>query len=55
LADGWLTPDALDAQGIAKVRADFVASAQRALQAGFDVLELHYAHGFLLNAFLSRR
>lgn len=53
VADGWLTPDALDAEGIAKVRADFVASAQRALLAGFDVLELHYAHGFLLNAFLS--
>jgi 2,4-dienoyl-CoA reductase-like NADH-dependent reductase (Old Yellow Enzyme family) len=53
VADGWLVPDALDADGIAKVRADFVASARRALQAGFDVLELHYAHGFLLNAFLS--
>lgn len=51
--EGWLVPDALDANGIAKVRSDFVASAQRALQAGFDVLELHYAHGFLLNAFLS--
>jgi 2,4-dienoyl-CoA reductase-like NADH-dependent reductase (Old Yellow Enzyme family) len=52
-AEGWLVPKALDANGIAKVRSDFVASAQRALQAGFDVLELHYAHGFLLNAFLS--
>tara|TARA_R110002033_G_scaffold50855_1_gene98012 strand:- start:4017 stop:5117 length:1101 start_codon:yes stop_codon:yes gene_type:complete len=51
--DGWLVPIALDADGIAKVRADFVASARRAQQAGFDVLELHYAHGFLLNAFLS--
>ena len=51
--DGWLVPTALDADGIAKVRADFVASARRAQQAGFDVLELHYAHGFLLNAFLS--
>ncbi|NHZ97658.1 NADH:flavin oxidoreductase/NADH oxidase [Massilia sp. CCM 8734] len=53
VTDGWLVPTALDANGIAKVRADFVASARRALQAGFDVLELHYAHGFLLNAFLS--
>lgn len=52
-AEGWLVPDALDANGIAKVRSDFVASARRALRAGFDVLELHYAHGFLLNAFLS--
>lgn len=53
VADGWLLPTALDAGGIAKVRADFVAAARRALQAGFEVLELHYAHGFLLNAFLS--
>lgn len=53
VAEGWLVPSALDASGIAKVRSDFVASARRALRAGFDVLELHYAHGFLLNAFLS--
>lgn len=53
VADGWLLPTALDADGIAKVRADFAAAARRALQAGFEVLELHYAHGFLLNAFLS--
>ena len=53
VAEGWLVPNALDANGIAKVRSDFVASARRALRAGFDVLELHYAHGFLLNAFLS--
>lgn len=53
VADGWLVPTALDANGIEKVRSDFVASAKRALKAGFDVLELHYAHGFLLNAFLS--
>lgn len=53
VADGWLVPTALDTNGIAKVCSDFVTSARRALQAGFDVLELHYAHGFLLNAFLS--
>ena len=51
--EGWLVPTALDTNGIGKVRSDFVASARRALRAGFDVLELHYAHGFLLNAFLS--
>jgi len=53
VADGWLEPTALDADGIAQVRADFVAAAKRAAKAGFEVLELHYAHGFLLNAFLS--
>ena len=52
-ADGYLAPEALDEQGMAKVRADFVAAARRALLAGFDVLELHFAHGFLLGAFMS--
>ncbi|KQU88975.1 NADH:flavin oxidoreductase / NADH oxidase [Variovorax sp. Root318D1] len=52
-AEGWLVPTALDARGIAKVRADFTSAARRALMAGFEVLELHCAHGFLLNAFMS--
>ncbi len=50
---GWLVPSALDQEGIAKVRADFAAAARRALAAGFEVLELHCAHGYLLNSFLS--
>ena len=33
--------------------AQFVSSAQRALSAGFDLLELHCAHGYLLSSFLS--
>ncbi|GAB7543100.1 NADH:flavin oxidoreductase/NADH oxidase [Cupriavidus sp. 8B] len=53
VADGWLVPTALDAKGIDKVRTDFAAAARRALQAGFEVLELHCAHGYLLNSFLS--
>ncbi|MDQ6823598.1 MAG: oxidoreductase, partial [Candidatus Eremiobacteraeota bacterium] len=36
-----------------KVRDDFVASAERALRLGFDVLELHFAHGYLAHQFLS--
>jgi 2,4-dienoyl-CoA reductase-like NADH-dependent reductase (Old Yellow Enzyme family) len=46
-------PTALDADGIAKVRADFVAATERALTAGFDVVEVHAAHGYLLHEFLS--
>jgi 2,4-dienoyl-CoA reductase-like NADH-dependent reductase (Old Yellow Enzyme family) len=38
---------------LAKVRADFARAARQALSARFDVLELHCAHGFPLNSFLS--
>ncbi|VXB53125.1 NADPH dehydrogenase [Luteimonas sp. 9C] len=46
-------PQALDAAGIAQVVDDFRASAVRALDAGFEVAELHAAHGYLLHQFLS--
>jgi len=46
-------PIALDQAGIEKVKADFKAAAARALTAGFDVIELHGAHGYLINEFLS--
>ncbi|WP_340540117.1 bifunctional salicylyl-CoA 5-hydroxylase/oxidoreductase [Nocardioides sp. GXZ039] len=35
------------------VVADFVASARRAVEAGFDLIEVHAAHGYLLSSFLS--
>ncbi|AYG04322.1 NADH:flavin oxidoreductase/NADH oxidase [Gryllotalpicola protaetiae] len=50
---GYDTPEALDAAGIDTVVADFATAARRALDAGFDVLELHAAHGYLLHQFLS--
>jgi 2,4-dienoyl-CoA reductase-like NADH-dependent reductase (Old Yellow Enzyme family) len=46
-------PEALDEAGIAKVIADFVAAARRALEAGFQLVEVHAAHGYLLHSFLS--
>ncbi|MGH8078877.1 MAG: NADH:flavin oxidoreductase/NADH oxidase, partial [Lysobacter sp.] len=46
-------PEALDEAGIANVVADFVAAARRALAAGFELVEIHAAHGYLLHSFLS--
>jgi len=51
--DGFEEPAALDLTGIDRVVAAFAASARRALDAGFDVLEIHGAHGYLLHQFLS--
>jgi len=50
---GWLVPQALDEAGIRTVIADFRAAARRALEAGFQLIELHGAHGYLLHQFLS--
>lgn len=52
-AEGSPVPDALTAEGIAATIAAFVASARRAHAAGFELIELHGAHGYLLHSFLS--
>jgi 2,4-dienoyl-CoA reductase-like NADH-dependent reductase (Old Yellow Enzyme family) len=46
-------PTALDAVDLATVLAAFADATQRALDAGFQVIELHAAHGYLLHSFLS--
>ncbi|MEV6395058.1 bifunctional salicylyl-CoA 5-hydroxylase/oxidoreductase [Streptomyces sp. NPDC051907] len=46
-------PHALDRDGLTAVRDQFAAAARRAGQSGFDLLELHCAHGYLLSGFLS--
>nr|WP_272918343.1 NADH:flavin oxidoreductase/NADH oxidase [Microbacterium sp. TL13] len=50
---GFAEPPELDAAGIEKVVADFADAARRAVAAGFEVLEVHAAHGYLLHQFLS--
>jgi 2,4-dienoyl-CoA reductase-like NADH-dependent reductase (Old Yellow Enzyme family) len=46
-------PKALTTDGIKKVVNDFSLAAERALKAGFKVIEIHAAHGYLINEFLS--
>lgn len=46
-------PREMDRHDMDRVREDFVAAARRGLRAGFDMLELHCAHGYLLASFLS--
>jgi anthraniloyl-CoA monooxygenase len=46
-------PRAMDRQDMDAVRADFVRAARMAEQAGFDILEIHFAHGYLLASFIS--
>lgn len=51
--DGWPTPAEMTAADMARVEAAFVDTAKRATRLGFEAIELHMAHGYLLAAFLS--
>jgi 2,4-dienoyl-CoA reductase-like NADH-dependent reductase (Old Yellow Enzyme family) len=50
---GWLTPAELSAAELGELKHSFRRSAERALSAGFEIVELHAAHGYLLHEFLS--
>ncbi|MBI1397424.1 MAG: NADH:flavin oxidoreductase/NADH oxidase [Betaproteobacteria bacterium] len=51
--EGWLQPHALTREEISALRARWRSAAARAIAAGFDVVEVHGAHGYLLHEFLS--
>ncbi len=50
---GWHTPSAMTEADMARVSAAFTDAARRALRIGFDAIELHFAHGYLLHSFVS--
>ena len=49
----WQEPRAMDEADMAQVREAFVTAAKRALRIGFDSIELHMAHGYLMHSFVS--
>ncbi len=51
--EGWPAPRAMTADDMTRVREAFVSAAKRALRIGFDAIEMHMAHGYLLHSFVS--
>ncbi|MGC1466265.1 MAG: oxidoreductase, partial [Pseudolabrys sp.] len=51
--DDWHVPRVVTEEDMARVREAFDSSAKRALRIGFDAIELHMAHGYLMHGFMS--
>ena len=52
-AENYSMPREMDEADFEKVRNDFVQAAKRSVEAGFEVIEIHQAHGYLMHEFLS--
>ncbi len=50
---GWEIPSEMDKEDINEVKSAFLSGVKRAISAGFDIVEIHSAHGYLLHEFLS--
>ncbi len=53
MAEGYIVPRALSVGDLATLKGQWVDAARRALDCGFEVLEIHNAHGYLIHSFLS--
>ena len=53
MAEGHIAPHPLSVSELATLKDEWVKAARRSIKAGFDVLEIHNAHGYLMHQFLS--
>jgi 2,4-dienoyl-CoA reductase-like NADH-dependent reductase (Old Yellow Enzyme family) len=53
MAEGFVAPKALSVSDLAVLKGQWADAAERALEAGFEILEIHNAHGYLIHQFLS--
>jgi 2,4-dienoyl-CoA reductase-like NADH-dependent reductase (Old Yellow Enzyme family) len=53
MAEGFIAPRALSVSDLAVLKRQWADAAERALEAGFEILEIHNAHGYLIHQFLS--
>jgi 2,4-dienoyl-CoA reductase-like NADH-dependent reductase (Old Yellow Enzyme family) len=53
IGEDWIKPRPLEKRDLEELKSSYVAAARRAHEAGFEILELHAAHGYLLHTFLS--
>lgn len=53
MAEGYIVPRALSVSDLATLKTQWVDAAKRAIDCGFEVLEIHNAHGYLVHEFLS--